>query len=224
VIGRADTQLKVRGFRVEAGEIEARLLQADGVREAAVVAVAGEHGAFLLAALTGSADPAAVLVRLRDELPAHLVPARVLRLDSLPRTRTGKVDRRALAALAAVGPGTEKPLQAPRTPVESALVALWTELLGVGRVSVDDSFFELGGHSILAARLVARARDLFRVDLQIPDVFRRPRLEDLAAVIGERQAERDGDVDTLLDELEHLSDDELRALLGESASPNGETA
>ena len=152
-LGRLDFQVKVRGFRVEPGEVESCLTEHPSVREAVVVA--GDHA--LVAYLTGAADPAAVREHAAAALPEHMVPAAFVVLDALPLTANGKVDRAALPA-----PGADAiPARGYEPPVsltESAIARIWAELLGRDRVGRHDSFFELGGHSLLAITLMERMR------------------------------------------------------------------
>ncbi|RGD62650.1 amino acid adenylation domain-containing protein [Kitasatospora xanthocidica] len=182
-LGRADDQVKVRGHRIEPGEIEAALLELPEVRAAAVAAVPDAHGHHRLAAYLvfadGAARPAADLrAALRRVLPDHLVPSSFTVLDALPLGTSGKLDRRALPA-----PETdvrEGEFTAPRTPEEETLAAIWAEVLGVPRVGVTDNFFELGGDSILSIQAVSRARAAgLRIGSQ--DVFRHQTVADLAA-------------------------------------------
>nr|ADU56088.1 hypothetical protein CA878-10 [uncultured organism CA878] len=148
--GRADDQVKIRGFRIEPGEIEAGLTAQPDVHEAVVVALDGR----LIGYVVGDADPALVRERLGAVLPEYMVPAAVIRLDALPLTDNGKVDRAALPApdFTASAPGRE-----PATEAERVLCGLFAEVLGLERAGVDDGFFELGGDSIVAVRLAARA-------------------------------------------------------------------
>ncbi|HVG07844.1 MAG TPA: amino acid adenylation domain-containing protein [Thermoanaerobaculia bacterium] len=120
---------------------------------------------------------------LEGRLPEYMVPSGFVALPELPRTSSGKIDRKALAELKESQAGDGKERVAPGTPTEEVLAALWTQLLGVERPSADDSFFELGGHSLLATQLVSRLRDVFQVDLRLRTLFERPRLAELAATI-----------------------------------------
>ncbi|MEU0334314.1 non-ribosomal peptide synthase/polyketide synthase [Streptomyces sp. NPDC006193] len=188
-LGRADDQVKVRGHRIEPGEIEAALLALPGVGAAAVVAVPDAHGHTRLAAYTvpapGAARPAAADLRaaLRRVLPDALVPSSFTTLDALPLTTSGKLDRRALPAPEAAEP--EREFVAPRTPAEETLAGIWAEVLGVARVGVTDNFFELGGDSILSIQAVSRARAAgLRIGSQ--DVFRHQTVADLAAAADHR--------------------------------------
>ncbi|MFC4147678.1 amino acid adenylation domain-containing protein, partial [Micromonospora mangrovi] len=178
-VGRVDGQVKVRGFRVEPGEIETVLLGHPQVAQAAVIAAPDPTGtlrliAYLVPDTTGTVDGGQVRGWLRERLPEHMVPTAVLVLDRMPLTANGKLDRRALPApdfgtTTATGGG-----RAPRDAREEILAGLYAEVLGVSTVSVDDNFFDLGGHSLLAARLAARARAVLGVELTIRDIFQAP--------------------------------------------------
>jgi amino acid adenylation domain-containing protein len=218
--GRLDRQVKIRGVRVEPGEVEGALACHPRVREAAVVALPagdgdGEHR--LVAYVVADLEAAELRAFLRDQLPASLVPAEFVLLAALPRTATGKLDRRALAAAGAPGDRRERPFVPPRDAVEERLAALWRELLGVERVGVHDNFFALGGHSLLATRLAARLRREFGVELPLRALFEAADLAALAAAVlaaGFADPTR-GDLAGLLAQLDELSDDEALALLAE---------
>jgi amino acid adenylation domain-containing protein len=194
-VGRADDQVKVRGFRIEPGEIESALLQHLSVREAVVLA-RGEGDARRLVAWTVAADavPAAELrAHLLARLPEYMVPSAFVPLDTLPLTRNGKVDRRALPDPDAAELSAAAYLP-PRTPTEQVLAALWSGLLGVERVGAADEFFDLGGHSLLAMRVVAAVRESFGVELPVRAVFEHPALQALAAQV-DRALRADGAVE-----------------------------
>jgi amino acid adenylation domain-containing protein len=221
--GRADGQVKVRGFRVELGELEAALRRLPGVAEAAAVLAGGDHGsanvggdrrlvAFVVPA-TGAEAPApplaaaAVRAALARGLPEHMVPSAVTILPALPLSVHGKLDRAALAALPLAAPdpadggGQDRDgdgSRRPRTPLEELLAGLWCELLGLERVELDDDFFTLGGHSLLVAQLLSRIRHALAVEVPVVELFRRPTLSALAALV--EQAQRGA----LADELPEL--------------------
>ncbi|MGO1002252.1 amino acid adenylation domain-containing protein [Lysobacter sp. CA196] len=181
-LGRADRQLKLRGFRIEPGEIEAALADA-GFPDNTVVARDGPHDqprlvAYLIAA---NADTAALRRQLARRLPEHMLPAAFVMLERWPLTPNGKLDRRALPAPGLDAVATQN-YQAPRGEVERTIAALWQELLSLPRVGRDDHFFELGGHSLLAVRLIERMRQaglIARVRL----LFAQPTLAAFAASV-----------------------------------------
>ena len=184
-LGRIDHQVKVRGFRIEPGEIEAALLRQPGVRAAVVMPRgAGEAGGPRLIAWVAadSLDTMALRAALRDALPSHMVPSAIVVLDELPRTSSGKIDRTALS-----DPGHEERAgyTAPRSPVEILLAEIWAAVLGVERVGTHDDFFALGGHSLLATQVVSRVREACGVSLSLRALFEAPSLEALAGRIEE---------------------------------------
>ncbi|HET7469451.1 MAG TPA: amino acid adenylation domain-containing protein, partial [Gemmatimonadales bacterium] len=190
-LGRVDHQVKIRGMRVELGEIEGVLGQHPGVREAVVLAK-DDRLTACVAVGAGEAAPGVEELRglLERHLPAYMVPGDWALLESLPLTPNGKVDRRALAALEAEARGTEAEEHvAPRTATEESLAALWSELLGLDRVGVRDNFFQLGGHSLLATQVLARVRRLFGVELGIRQFFDAPTVEGLARAVEEARRE-----------------------------------
>ncbi|MET0396637.1 MAG: non-ribosomal peptide synthase/polyketide synthase [Longimicrobiaceae bacterium] len=193
VVGRADQQVKVRGHRVEPGEIEAALEAHPAVAEAAVAAredaasgMPGERRlvAYLVAAPAAAVpSPAELRDWVRGRLPEYMVPAAFVALDRLPLTPNGKLDRRALPAPDASRRNGERPFAAPRTPAEAALAAVWADVLRVERVGVHDNFFESGGDSILAIQVVARAA---RAGVRVTprQLFQHQTVAALAAVAG----------------------------------------
>ncbi|MDQ0045095.1 non-ribosomal peptide synthetase [Variovorax boronicumulans] len=188
IAGRADHQLKVRGFRVEPGEIEAVLLAQDGVRQAVVLPVAAPAGGVeLVACVVGDADKVGGLrERLAVLLPAHMVPSRCVEVEVFPRLANGKVDRLALAAAMPASAGADAPkegAQAPRDALEHLLAVGMAELLGRASIGVDEDFFELGAHSLLVIKLAARIRRLLRVEIAPGVVFDHPSVTTLAHAV-----------------------------------------
>ena len=190
-LGRLDGQIKLRGFRIEPGEIEAALAAHPDVRESAVlVAAEGASGERRLVAFGAARDGAKLAAEslredLRRRLPEHMIPSAFVVVDALPLTTNGKVDRRALARRAEEEPRSrgEGEYLAPRDALEQRLALLWEELLAVSPVGVYDDFFALGGHSLLAVRLLARiARELGR-ELPLSVLFQAPTVEGLAALL-----------------------------------------
>lgn len=200
-LGRLDDQLKVRGYRVEPGEVERALVRHPGLAEAAVVArVHGEvnHGllAFVVPSLATDSAPQPNPAELRDHLcrllPPYLVPDGFVVMDGLPRAPNGKVDRRALSGVDP--PPQRRSFVPPSSHGEQLLAGLWSELLGVDRIGADDNFFELGGDSFAAVRMIARARQ-GGLALTATDVFERQTVAELASLAygrareGEHRAE-----------------------------------
>jgi amino acid adenylation domain-containing protein len=182
-LGRNDDQVKVRGFRIEVGEVEAVLRRHPVVRAAAVLARRDGDGPAQLVGYAAVREPVAA-DRLRDhlaaELPGHLVPSRFVLLDELPVTAHGKVDRDALPAPDAARPELSHEYVAPATEAERALAGVWAEVLGLERVGARDSFFDVGGDSIRSLQVIGLARRRgWEVALQ--DLFGNPVLADLAA-------------------------------------------
>ncbi|NKQ27222.1 non-ribosomal peptide synthetase [Streptomyces galbus] len=182
-LGRIDTQVKIRGYRIEPGEVEAALTAHPGVAQAAVVPrqAAGTRylAAYVVPVPGGTApDPAGLQRHLAERLPDYMVPAAYVPLDRLPLSPNGKLDTKALP-VPDLTPTT--PFRAPRSARETALAGLFAEVLGVGRVGIDDNFFTLGGHSLLATRLISRARAELGTEIPIRKIFDLPTVSALAA-------------------------------------------
>ncbi|WP_309060601.1 non-ribosomal peptide synthase/polyketide synthase [Streptomyces sp.] len=190
-LGRVDRQVKVRGFRIEPGEIEAALIQDPDVREAVVVVRDEEPARGRLVGYVTPADPARrpdparLRAALAAALPAHMVPSAVVVLDALPLTPQHKIDLRALPAPG--GTPTEEQVE-PRTDGERTLAAIWADVLGVDTVGVTDDFFDLGGDSILAARTLTRIREALGARLTLRDVFTARTVAALAPLAAEPSA------------------------------------
>jgi amino acid adenylation domain-containing protein len=187
-LGRLDHQVKIRGVRVELGEVEAVLREHPAVHDAAVVAPekrpAGRELMAYVVPKTGDQAPRAMLARfLRRRLPEAAVPSAFVTLASLPLTPSGKLDRRALPARGQPEPAPERPFVAPRTPSEATVAGIWAEVLEVDRVGVADDFFASGGHSLLAARLAARLGEAFRCELPVQVVFFASTVAELAVAL-----------------------------------------
>ena len=174
-LGRADHQVKVRGIRIELGEVESVLRGHPALRDTVVLAVPEASGGvrlvgYLVPRQGESAPEASVREYLRERLPEYMVPSALVTLEALPLNANGKVDRRALPipGLAQAHPSE---LAAPRDETESTLAALWCELLGVERAGIHDNFFALGGHSLLAVKLIIRLRERFGVSPPLHALF-----------------------------------------------------
>jgi len=182
-VGRMDTQIKLRGYRIEPEEIEAVLMQHAIVHEAAVV-LHGHCGEdkHLVAYVTTSEDDAALRKFLQARLPKHMIPAVFVPLDRLPRAANGKIERKALPAPPRMT-RMEDRMVAPRNSVEAQLAELWATVLGLPQVSITDNFFDLGGHSLLATQLLSRLRTALGVDIPLRTLFETPTIEGLAAAL-----------------------------------------
>lgn len=189
ILGRADHQVKIRGHRIEPGEIESALLALGHIRAAVVRAVPHPDGDQRLAAYLVLKEAAAAAAHdelrtaLLATLPDYMVPEAFVTLEALPRTPNGKVDRRALPPVAdwgAAGGSTGAP---PRTDRERAVAAVWEDVLGIREIGVDHDFFELGGHSLLATRVSVRLRSALAIDVPVRALFEHPTVAALAAAL-----------------------------------------
>nr|QEO73686.1 condensation domain-containing protein [uncultured bacterium] len=177
-LGRVDTQVKIRGFRVELGEIEAVLDAHPDVAKVVVLAREDRPGdRRLVAYLTGSADTAKLRAYVAGELPDYMVPTAFVVLDEMPLLPNGKLDRNTLPAPDA----TASTGRGPRDLSEQLLAELFAEILGLGRIGIDDNFFDNGGHSLLATRLISRVRSAFGADVTLRALFDNPTVAGLAA-------------------------------------------
>jgi amino acid adenylation domain-containing protein len=221
-LGRVDQQVKLRGHRIEPGEVEAVLRQHSDVREAVTVVREDAPGDRRLVAYVVPREAPVSAAELRtfvqQRLPEYMVPAAYVSLAALPLTPNGKMDRRALPTPGRDSLGPTSTYVAPRTPDEERLAALWAELLQVERPGIHDDFFALGGHSLLAARLVSRVRAELSVGLTVRHVFDHPTVARLAECLAAQRARPvDADIITRSEppvDAARLSDDEVNLLLG----------
>lgn len=187
-LDRADQQVKIRGHRIELGEITTALTNLDGVRQAAVIAREDRAGdKRLVGYITGTADPVAARAALTAQLPGFMVPAAVVRLAALPLTVNGKLDTRALPAPDYTN--TDR-YRAPTTPTEEALASVYSQVLGVDRVGLDDSFFDLGGDSLSAMRVIAAINTSLGTDLNVRALFDAPTVGQLSTRLTSQGATR----------------------------------
>ena len=208
-LGRSDNQVKLRGYRIEMGEIEAVLSQYPGIREAVAMVredVAGDKRlvGYVVEREEVSRDAIELRTYLKEKLPDYMVPSAIVFIGVIPLTPNGKIDRRALP----VPEGIQRSeWVAPRTLVEAKIAKIWTEVLRLDRVSIHDNFFELGGHSLLATQVVSRIRACFSSEIPLRTLFEAPTIEGLATRVSAPQAKQGNqlDMEQLLAELEAMS-------------------
>jgi len=189
-LGRIDDQVKVRGFRVELGEVETVLSKHPKVRECALLLQEDVKGTRYLTAcyvpqLTGALEDTELRRFMQERLPFYMVPGVYVEMDTLPKSRSGKVDRRALSANCTPGLAATKTYVAPSTPIEKAIAEIWASVLGVQKPGAQDNFFQLGGHSIMAIQITQRINQNFPVNLSMRTIFREPTIAGLAIVVEE---------------------------------------
>ena len=184
--GRIDHQVKLRGQRIELGEVEARLLEHDAVRESAVLAVDGHYLVAYVVLHDAADDWREVLgAHLAAHLPDYMVPAQWLALERMPLSPNGKLDRKALPKVDVQA----REYRAPHTEREQQVAAIWAEVLGVAQVGLNDQFFELGGHSLLATQAVSRIRHDLGLEVGLKALFDQPVLGDFVRALGETQVQ-----------------------------------
>jgi amino acid adenylation domain-containing protein len=193
-LGRADNQVKIRGMRIEPGEIESVLREHESVRNVAVVvrdngSLGPTLAAYVVPVVGQKVVHSELRRHLRRRLPEHMVPAEFVTLDSLPMTPNGKLDLRALPPIELARPENDSEFAAPRNDVEAKLAEIWAEVLHIKRISVVDNFFELGGHSLLAAQVIARIRKHLGVEIQLRTLFEEPTVAGLATAVNRSRAD-----------------------------------
>jgi amino acid adenylation domain-containing protein len=185
-LGRVDHQVKIRGFRIELGEIESALRAVPGVQEAVVVAEAqGSGDPRLVAYWVGGAGRDDLFAQARRKVPPYMIPTAYVPLERFPLTTSGKVDRKALPRAEAAGPVASTAVL-PRNDLETRVAAIWSELLGVAPVGIDQDFFSLGGTSVLAIQARARIEEALGVELPLRAFFEAPTIEGMVARLGSR--------------------------------------
>jgi non-ribosomal peptide synthetase component F len=186
-VGRRDKQVKVRGYRIEVGEIESEIGEVEGVAEVVVKVVEVEGGEKRIVAYVVKRDgeeeeemEVEIRRRVKERLPEYMVPSGIVMMDEMPMTRNGKVDRDALPAPDELKTRYQSRYIAPRTLIEELLAVIWREVLEIQHVSVQDNFFELGGHSLLATLVISRLREIFNIEVPVRELFDRPTVAGLA--------------------------------------------
>jgi acyl carrier protein len=190
-LGRRESFVKVRGYRVDIVEIETALFECPGVKEAVVVAHDNNSGeerlvAYWVPSVEPGPNVSELRTYLRARLPEYTIPSAFVRLDAIPLTATGKIDRKALP-----NPGTSRPrlateYAAPRNPIEEKLAEIWAEVLSVEQVGIHDNFLELGGHSLTATQVISRVVAAFRLEVPIQALFDSPTVAEMSIIISNR--------------------------------------
>lgn len=218
-LGREDFMVKIRGYRVELGEVERALLQHSEVKEAAVVAWEREAGEpFLAAYLVLRGQPALpvdqVMAFLRQRLPDYMIPFRFSFLDSLPLIN-GKLNKRELPKPERIRPQMSRPYAPPESKLQKSLAVIWTGVLAIDNVGICDSFFDLGGNSLLASLVLSRLSEQWQAEIPMQAFFERPTIADLAAFITEMKGAKANNLQVadLLTEIESLTDDQATHFL-----------
>jgi amino acid adenylation domain-containing protein len=207
--GRADSQVKLRGMRVELGEIEAALREHPSLDEAVVVLCADAPGgvglvAYLVSAASGDDGSTTSAEQLRAHLsvrlPRHMIPSAFVALAQIPLMPNGKVDHKSLPAPDVSGADSARDAEPPQTPVEESIARIWSDLLGVARIGRHHNFFDLGGHSLLVTQVAARVRSVFDVELPMTVFFQSPTIAGLAHAVAQGRAAQSGARGQLLPE------------------------
>ncbi len=237
-LGRNDFQVKLRGHRIDLGEIESALRQFPNVRDAVVLLREDERRqkslvAYLVRSAHPSPDAGMLQQFLRKKLPDYMIPSAFVVLDKFPLTPNGKTDRKALSVTASERTSARQTFTPPRTPAEETLAKIWRELLCQPEIGIDDNFFEIGGHSLLAMQLMSRARKEFQAELSLRQIFEAPTIAELADVLMQKQQQPEAplllarsrispeDAKELLGKLDELSDKEVELLLQQVSVESG---
>jgi acyl carrier protein len=241
-LGRGDNQVKIRGLRIELGEVEAALMEHESVHRAAVLVREDGAANDLIVAYVVPADGRSVAhseIRrhLKTRLPDYMVPPVFVVLDALPLTANGKLDQRALPPFDPAFPRNPDGYVAPRSELEEKLARIWAKLLKTERIGIFDNFFELGGHSLLAAQVIARIRKYVGVEIPVRTLFEEPTVSALAEAVDKARAAGisprapivpRGSAGRTREQLEarlrELSDEEVDALLSAALANRGHAA
>jgi amino acid adenylation domain-containing protein len=218
--GRNDFQVKVRGYRIEPGEIELALKRHPSVHQAVVVADEKGLKAFVKLRPEVNASPVELRSYLKSKLPDYMVPGFFIFADLFPFTANGKIDRQALIQTKAPEAGRVREYVAPQTALEQLLAAIFADVLGVDRVGLFDNFFEMGGHSLMATQAASRVHEALGVELPLRRIFEMPSVELLANAILNQAADpiRIQRTAELMLRVSHVSDEEAEALLEKGLS------
>jgi acyl carrier protein len=227
-LGRKDSMVKIRGYRVELAAVEAALHELGLFKEAVVVPQPDPSGENrLVAYLVPDSQPTPTVEALRDrlaeKLPDYMAPSIFVFLESIPLTPTGKADRQALPLTGQSRPTLAQPYTAARNALEATLAGIWGQVLGVNPVGIHDHFLDLGGESLLAMRIIAQVQEVFRVEVPLGKLFELPTISQLASFISEALGEQEADpgLERLSREVEGLTDQEVEEKLAKDQMRKG---
>jgi amino acid adenylation domain-containing protein len=219
-LGRKDFQVKIRGYRVEVGEVERMLLEHSAIAAAVLAARSDHRGGKRLVAYyvcTDAPPPSSSTLRnfLAARLPGYMLPSAFVHLQALPRTPSGKVDQQALPEPDIETPNADASIAQGRTPVEKKLVKIWTDVLGIDAVGIDQNFFDVGGHSLHAMSMISRATEIFKVEISLREFFELPTVAHMAEMISRQELTDYNEVDLseTLAAVESLSDEQALRLV-----------
>jgi amino acid adenylation domain-containing protein len=223
-VGRKDFQVKIRGNRLEFGEVESALLAMDGIREAVVITQDRGLDVLLIAYIVPADEASPNIGTLRqalaEKLPEHMIPSIFVLLEALPLTSNGKVDRGALPKSGQTRPELRVNYVAPRTGLEETLVRIWADAIGLARVGIHDNFFELGGHSLMAIQIVSQVNKEFQLGVPLKALFQSSTVAEMAVVITEYRGKKldEKEMNRILTEVESLTDEEAQRMIGKGVS------
>lgn len=220
--GRKDFRIKIRGYGVDLVEVEKALSSHPGIKQAVVSiqtidSADGRLIGYFVSARELAPTVSDLRTYLREKLADYMIPSLFVRLDEIPLTGNGKVDRRALPQPEDTRPDLSSPYARPRNETEASLVQIWEDVLDVHPIGVNDDFFDLGGHSLSASRVVSRVFEKFQLEMPLRALFQSPTIAAMAAVITEHQGKTldESQLTTILDELASLSDAEAQRFMSE---------
>jgi acyl carrier protein len=219
-LGRVDHQVKVRGFRVELGEIESILGRHQAVQAAVATVVDDVHGdrrlvAYVIPKNGSQLEMDELQHFLRESVPEYMIPSAFTSVEEFPLTPSGKVNRQALPEPTGAEISHREAFVPPRTPLERELASLFSQVLHIESVGIDDNFFDLGGHSLIATQLISRLNAALHVELPLRVIFERPTIAGLAEMVVMHQLKQVNEnlLQDVLDEIDSLSEENVRTLL-----------
>ena len=194
-LGRMDHQIKWLGYRIELGEIETLLAKHPSIHECAVILKKSPDGhkrlsAYFIPTCELSPSKESLRVHLRHKFPDYMVPSSFIPIETMPLNPNGKIDRQSLATIENMDQNIQDQHEPPRNPVEEIVIHIWIETLGLSKLGVHDNFFDCGGHSLIAAHVISRIRDVFKVELPIKSIFEKPTVSGLVSLILEDEKDR----------------------------------